>query len=141
MVTSWSSESKKPPLTEDEMREIFEAGYAKRVADEAEEQQRRQVTAAPRSFFGNNGSGGVSNLRSDGYGFDDRDRIAGGAVYKGYLWSDIAGHCAANLNRIPAKHHGFLADMAGKLGGYGTVSGAQAKYLGNLFSQYLSGRI
>ena len=86
-------------------------------------------------------SGGVSNLRSDGYGFDDRDRIAGGAVYKGYLWSDIAGHCAANLNCIPAKHHGFLADMAGKLGGHRTVSGAQAKYLGNLFSQYLSGRI
>jgi hypothetical protein len=126
-----------PSISDEEMQRVFDTGREEGHA-EAVEQQRNTAPTAPRPFFSSN-LGSVT--RSSVYGFDDRDRIAGSDIHNGYQWRGIAEHCAANLNRVPTKHHGFIEDMASKLAGYSTVSGAQAKYLGNLFNQYLSGRI
>jgi hypothetical protein len=126
------------PVSEEDMKTVFDAGR-EQGRSEVIEQQRRTPPVSAQSFF-NTGLSGIS--RSSSYSFDDRARIAGHDIHNGYQWSAIATHCAGNLLRIPAKHHGFLEDMAARLARFGgTVSGAQAKYLGNLFNQYLSGRI
>ena len=125
---------KTPPVSEEEMQKVFDAGRELGRTENAV-----TVVKPKPPFFGSPGavsrSGGI-------YGFEDDDRIRGADVYKGYRWCDIAEHCDDNAHRIPEKHHGFLADMADKLTrSYGTISGRQAKYLANLFTQHLGGRI
>lgn len=119
-----------PPITEEDMKLIFDAG---RQAERATLEQHRGA-AAPAPFFSNNGLGNVG--RSNIYSFDDHDRVAGRDVLNGQRWVDIANHCAANLNCIPDRHHGFVEGMSDQLA-YGTISGKQAKYLHSLFRQYL----
>ena len=115
-----------PPITEEDMKLIFDAG---RQAERATLEQHRGA-AAPAPFFSNNGLGNVG--RSSIYSFEDHDRVAGRDVFNGQRWVDIANHCAANLNRIPNRHHGFVEGMSDQLA-YGTISGKQAKYLHSLF--------
>ena len=110
-----------PPITEADMKLIFDAG-------------RQAERATPAPFFSDNGLGNVG--RSSIYSFEDHDRVAGRDVFNGQRWVDIANHCAANLNRIPNRHHGFVEGMSDRLA-YGTITGKQAKYLHSLFRQYL----
>ena len=119
-----------PPLTEEDMKLIFDAG---RQAERATIEQHRGA-AAPTPFFSNNGLGNVGH--SNTYGFDNHDRVAGCDVFNGQRWVDIANCCVAYLNRIPNRHHGFVEGMSDQLA-YGTISGKQAKYLHSLFRQYL----
>jgi hypothetical protein len=127
---------KTPPVSDDEMQKLFDAGREQgRI--EAVAQQRSMVSVATRPFSGGNPN---SPTYSRLYGFDDNARVSGRHTYNGYTWSAIANHCTDHLHRIPDKHHGFLEGMADRLV-YGDISGKQAKYLGDLFRQYLSGRI
>ena len=124
---------KTTPVSDEDMQKVFDTGREVGRTENA-------VTVVPKKPFA--GSAGVVSRSSSVYGFGDDDRIKGSDVYRGYQWCDIAEHCDDNADRIPEKHRGFLADMADKLtSGYGTVSGKQAKYLANLFTQYLGGRI
>jgi hypothetical protein len=127
---------KTPPVSEEEMQKVFDAGRELGRIENA-------VMVVPKQPFFSPpfGAPGVSRSSSV-YGFEDGDRISGNDIHKNYRWSDIAEHCDDNADRIPDKHHGFLADMVDKLASsYGTVSGKQAKYLASLFTQYLGGRI
>jgi hypothetical protein len=123
---------KTEPVTDAQMQEVFDRGR------ELGRTENAVVVVPKQPFFS---PPGAPSRSSGVYGFEDGDRIGGDDIYKGYPWSAIADHCDANLNRIPDKHHGFLADMADRLNDYETVSGKQAKYLANLFAQYLGGRI
>jgi hypothetical protein len=103
-----------------------------------EKQRRAAPLTTTSSFFSSPGPANASRV----YGFGDTDRISGRDVFNGYTWGDITCHCDQNSHRIPDQHHGFIEGMADQLSSsYGTISGKQAKYLGNLFRKHLGGRI
>lgn len=109
----------KPPksLSEAEMRQIFEAGRAKGREEEIELRQRAVSVIASH----------VADDISDGYG--------------GYSWREIAGHCLANLQRIPSNHHGFIESVADRLADGRELTKPQAEYLRNLFRRHFNGTI
>ncbi len=115
-------------LSEEDMKVIFDAGREQGRTEIIEQQ--RKTTSVLTTMFDNLGS----------YGGIRQGRISGHDTHNGYPWSEIAESCHRNANRIPSKHHGFLEGMADTLTGHGTISEPQARYLGNLFDQYL-GRI
>lgn len=128
---------KSSALTKTEVKKIYDKGRA----DEAVEQKRRAVTvppAAPTPFF----SSGYGNTNFSSVSSPVTGYVRGSDIgVNGYGWGEIAQHCAENINCFPDKHREFVTDMADDLSQGGRMSAKQAKYLGNLFSQYLRGRI
>ena len=82
---------KTPPVSDEDMQRVFDAGYAKRLADEAE--QRRRAVAVTASLA----SGAV------------------GEGVNGYTWREIAGHCAANGQHLNAWEREFTESVAEQL--------------------------
>jgi hypothetical protein len=122
---------KTPSVSDEDMQMVFNKGRELGRTENA-------VAVVPKKPL-SKPPGGVSRSGHI-HGFEDSDCISGSDFYKNYSWSAIAEHCADNMHRVPDKHHEFLADMADKLE-YATISGRQAKYLINLFNQYLGGKI
>lgn len=110
----------KPPaksLNKAEIDSIFEAGRANGRTEEVELRQRAVSVIASH----------MADDISDGNG--------------GYSWREIAGHCLANLQRIPSNHHGFIESVADRLAGGHELTRPQAEYLRNLFRRHFNGTI
>jgi hypothetical protein len=101
-----------------EARKIFDAGYAKRVADETEQRQRS--------------AGAIASLTTAGEG------------HNGYSWREIVGHCVLNQHRI---HNGweantFIPSIAAQLTDPSyEVSAKQAPIVRRIFQQWFHGEI
>jgi hypothetical protein len=119
---------KTPPLDEDAMREqlksearkIFDVGYAKRVADEAEQRQRAIAVTTPPA----NGDVG------EGFG--------------GYSWREIVGHCVANRHVIRNTWEAnFVASVAERPAfiRLGKPTENQAPILRRIFQSWFNGKI
>ena len=109
-----------PPLSHDEMQKIFDAGYAKRCADEAE--QRRRSAVAVTSFATGDVGDGVN----------------------GYSWKEVIGHCLVNKQRIRnAWEANFVESVAEQLASshYSKPTEKQAPILRRIFQSWFDGKI
>ena len=109
-----------PPVSDEEMQKIFDAGYAERVSDEAE--QRHRAVAVVASLADGEVGDGIN----------------------GYSWREIAGHCLANRQRIRSRWESdrFIPSVAERLANpHYKLSDKEAPILRRIFQTWFSGKI
>jgi hypothetical protein len=110
---------KTPPLSEEEMKKIFDAGRAQGRAEEIEHRQ-RSVTAITAFADGDVGEG-----------------------INGYSWREIVGHCVLNKHRIRNSWEAdFIQSVAEQLAKpYHRLTEKQAPIVRRIFLQWFDGKI
>ncbi|MGY3615699.1 hypothetical protein [Bradyrhizobium sp. USDA 10063] len=108
---------KAPPLGEEEMQRIFDAGVAHGRADEIENARRNAVTIVPASTPGDVGAG-----------------------VNGYTWLEIVQHFQRNVHRLNDWERDFTADV-GRMLRYRPPSPKQAAKIHDIFHKKFGERI
>ena len=110
-------------------QQLYDFGYADGREDEAEEQRRKSVAAAPKASI---------SRRLD----DEFDDDVGPGI-NGFSWRDISQHLMTNLGRIRAKDQSIVESVYRGLfvQGFSAPRPKQARWIRDIFIRQFAGTI